>query len=151
MKKIVFVCTGNVCRSATAEYLLRKELDKKGITGIEVISRGIAANPAYRVPTVIKELLQEDEIDIEQHQSTLLEEDDVNSADLILVMDRIHLDDINDRYPEVKDKVFLFKEYAAAEGDKEIYDPIGLGAEVYKGCYQEIKNTVEKLVEKLRS
>ena len=57
-RRILFVCTGNICRSATAEHLLRHQAQQQGLD-LEVRSCGTAAESYYEVPAVVRQLLSE--------------------------------------------------------------------------------------------
>lgn len=142
MRKILFVCSGNTCRSVIAQYLLKDILSKKQITDFEVNSCGIIASSNFKVPQVVKEIFLEDGINFSGHTPTPLNFDLVKQADLILVMETWQKEVIISMFPEFKDKVFLLKEYVGEKGD--IADPIGGSEELYRQTYQELKRLIEK-------
>lgn len=146
--KILFVCTGNSCRSPMAEGLLEKMLKYRGIKDIEVFSAG--TSPVLDAPPSKEtiEILREDGIDISTHRGAYVTHDLISGADLILVMGKGHKEEILAMRPDVKDKVFLLKEFAG-DGELDVIDPIGQPREIYEKCASEIKGALEKSLPKI--
>jgi len=149
-KKILFVCTGNTCRSVMAQGLLQKILKEKGIENVEVRSAGIAALPSYGIYGVLEKILREENIEISNHRPSQITVDIVRDSDLILVMERRHKEAILEMAPEVKDRVFLLKEFAGETENLDIADPIGQPEDVYRKRLLEIKQYLLKILDKLR-
>jgi protein-tyrosine-phosphatase len=149
-KKILFVCTGNTCRSVMAQGLLKNMLRKEGIKDVKVNSAGIAALPSFAIYGVLEKVLKEEGIEISNHKPTRVTADVVKDADLILVMERRHKDAILEMAPEVKKKVFLLKEFAGEKENLDIPDPIGQPEEVYRNRLQEIKGYLVKILKKIK-
>lgn len=149
-KKILFVCTGNTCRSAMSEALLKKFLKDNNLEGVEIWSKGLAGSSALKIPPIVIELMNEEGIDITKHISQPLLARDILSADLILVMEGYHKERILQFFPEAKAKVFLLKEFVGEIKDLEILDPIGQEDEVYRSCAQELKKALTKVIEKIK-
>ena len=148
--KILFVCTGNTCRSAVAERMFRKMLGDSGMEGIEVSSCGIAGSEDFRVPDVISRRMEEMGVDMKGHISRPVSGREITDADLILVMDKGHLGRILGQFSGAVDKTFLLKEYVGEKKRPEILDPIGQADEIYISCISEIKDCLEKLLQKIR-
>jgi protein-tyrosine-phosphatase len=143
---IVFVCTGNTCRSVLAEGFM-KALAAGG--SVEVSSCGTGASPFFRVPLVVLGLLQREGVDLSGHSSTQIDADIVSGADYIFAMEKMHVDYITGRYPGAKGKTHLLRRFAGMNGGPEIQDPIGQPDEVYLKSALEIKECVTRVYEKV--
>ncbi len=160
IKNILFVCTGNTCRSAMAEGMFKKMLKErtKGNSKIDIISAGISAlpgiNPTYEAISV----MFEQGIDISQHHAQELQQELIKKADLILVMTNEHKEYIHKEFPLAQNKTFLLKKFTINnksesnqnnERNYEIIDPIGRKIEVYRIVARELKNNLEKILDKI--
>lgn len=145
MTCVLFVCTGNTCRSPMAESILRK----MAIPGLEVRSAGIYAQSGSDASTNAKKVL--DELDIpHNHQASMLDETLVEWSDYILTMTTGHKDTILNRYPDARSKTFTLKEFAKLDGYLDIADPFGGSVDIYREAFREIKEAIEKAVEILQ-
>lgn len=152
-KSVLFVCTGNTCRSVIASGLFKKMLEKEGINFWQVYSAGIAASPSFEIPSFVLSMMREEGIDISGHIPTLLNSKMLNNADLVLVMEDIHKKRILEQFPHIKNsenKIFLLKEFAQKLGDLNIADPIGQSDEIYKFCAAEIKGSLKKIIQRIK-
>jgi protein-tyrosine phosphatase len=111
MKKILFVCTGNTCRSSMAAGIARKLLADRGIKDIEVLSAGTAAEPGAPASPEAVAAMAEAGVDISGHRTVRLTPELVRSADLILTMTRGHQRQVLQMVPEAQDKVHVLKEF----------------------------------------
>ncbi len=151
IKKILFVCMGNSCRSAMAEGYLKKRLKEIERDDIRVFSRGISAHGVPGPTSETLEILKADGVDMANHKPTPLFKDDIESADLILAMEEFQTDEIRQMAPQKKDRVFLLSEFGLWGGkvqdvSLEIPDPIGKPLNVYKDVFGLIRNSIERLV-----
>ena len=151
--KIMFICTGNICRSAMAEWILKKKIseDESLKDKIEVYSCGIYAEngdkPTYTAIDVMKEI----EIDITKHSATNIKNSEIKKMDLILCATRSHKMAVTDIYPELKDKVYTMKEYVGYEpSDLDIKDPWGYDIVTYRNCASELEKCIDLLIEKIK-
>ena len=147
-KRLLVVCTGNSCRSVMAKGLLKKLLAARDI---QVISAGISAIPGFRPTKETIEVMAKEGIDVSGHLTQRLTPEMIDRADVILVMEHWHKEQILRLVPSSKSRVFLLREFAdQAQGTEiEIPDPIAKPPEVYERCFQMIKESVEKVVAKL--
>ena len=152
IENILFVCTGNSCRSVMAEGLLKKMLKEQERHDITISSAGTAAidgfNPADNAIAVMKK----EGVDVSDYKTSLLDSNTIKKADLILVMQRIHKDMVLNLVPEAKEKTHLLKEYVKLKGDSRdtsVPDPIGRPLEVYERVLDMLKIHIEELVKML--
>lgn len=150
MKTILFVCTGNTCRSSMAEAMFKdliKEID--GYEDIKVLSAGTWAIQGQKASGNAIIALKEKNIDLNGHMSKAITKEMVEEADLILTMTRNHKSQILNALPETKDKVHTLKEFAHGNtGGLDISDPYGQDIEIYKACANEIEEALKKIISK---
>ncbi|MGQ9660763.1 MAG: L-threonylcarbamoyladenylate synthase [Kiritimatiellia bacterium] len=147
-KLIVFVCTGNVCRSPMAEYLFRTKMgnDSEWDATSAGILAGTGLPPSEAAVTVMSEI----GIDLSSHRSRPFTHELANAAELIVVMTSSQREQIRALFPDAGGKVRLLKSFGtASEGD--IDDPIGLPVEVYRAVRNEINASLDTLVADLRT
>ena len=148
MKKIMFVCTGNICRSAMAEYLLKKKAEEKG-KSIEIHSCGTYAEDGdYSTYEAVDTLKEDYNIDLSKHRATNITKSDIQKSDLVLCATMNHKLFVTQMFPELEGRVFTIKEYAG-EKDTDISDPWGYGIMVYRKCAGELNYLLDKIIDKL--
>lgn len=153
IKTILFVCTGNTCRSVMAEGLMKEML--KDRSDIKVSSSGVFAIPGFGSSKNAVEVCERRGIDISRHITRSLTDDAIKESDIILVMEKIHKDYILDKWAYCKDKVFLLADYGKGDetvkdgGDTGIPDPIGQSIETYQVSFNLIKESLDRLIKLL--
>lgn len=108
--RVLFVCHGNVFRSAFAHHLLQTRASELGITGLEVRSAGIRATPGQRPLALVQEIARAHGVELEHHRSTLIDEPLARWASEIWVMERSMGDIIRLRCPAAAARVSLLGE-----------------------------------------
>lgn len=159
IKTILFVCTGNTCRSAMAEGIFKKMLKERteDDNKFNVLSAGISVLSGMSpTPEAIK-VMAEQGINISRHIATQVQEDLVKKADLILVMSNKHKDYIKTTFTFAHDKIYLLKEFAQIgefkniqkiDENYEVVDPLGRPIGFYRIIARELKENLEKILDK---
>lgn len=163
-KNVLFVCTGNSCRSVMAQAYLEKLLRKDRRTDIHVSSAGIMAQAGMGASMETREVLAREGMDVSSHRVQRVTRQLVDESDIILVMEDVHEDRLLALAPEAKNRLFLLKEFAnpvrnrdiiksgkVPNGDKvndsnlNIPDPAGGSLEFYQDTFLIIKDAVERI------
>lgn len=126
-----------------------KELPQKNID-IHVFSAGVGAIEGLKASQEALKTLDEEGIDLSKHCSRKVTRELIEKAHFILAMTRGHKDVLIGLYPEAREKIWLFNEFAGIN-DRDIPDPIGLDLEYYRRVAAEIKEAVKKIAEKLNN
>jgi len=147
-KRILFVCSGNLCRSFMAERIFRKQLKKRDLHHVQANSAGLLDLGGAGADAHAVAILREKGFDGSRHRSRALTAELVAEADRILVMEEAQRDEVLRRHPEGEGKVRLLKSYSP-QGDGaglDIRDPHGLSPYHYRTCFAEIYFSLEGLL-----
>ncbi|MBU5310705.1 low molecular weight protein arginine phosphatase [Tissierella carlieri] len=142
---VLFVCTGNTCRSPMAEGIL-KSIAKEKKLSLEVKSAGISVFDGDNASRNSIEAMKKIGIDISKHKARQLHRDLVDEADLILTMSKPHKEIIISNFPSAKDKIFALLEYVY-KIDKDIADPYGGNLLLYEHIREEIYKAIKKIID----
>ena len=151
MKNILFVCTGNRCRSVMAEGLFKKMIGSRA-GEFKASSAGISATDGFPASPETVQVMKSEEIDVSDHRSQSLRPEMISAAHKIYVMERMHKEWILRLSPEAKDKVFLMTDFHSGDdvhGDTDIPDPIHMSFFFYRNVLSVIHDCVKKIVENL--
>lgn len=147
MKTLLFVCTGNTCRSPMAEEIFRLDVchsDRKSVLGsVIAMSAGISAADGMPASRNAVAAISEIGGNICNFRSTMLSLELVKSANLVLTMTNSHKDSILRLFPYALGKVFTLKT------DGDVLDPFGGDLDVYRRCRDDIRKAIHCLIVKL--
>ena len=140
---ILFICTGNTCRSPMAEGIL-KDMGEKRNLDIRVSSAGIFAQKDGPIAENSIQALGEIGIDISHYRSKSLDEEMLKEADLILTMGHSHKQFIEEKYPSSEGKLYTLLEYVYGFND-DIGDPFGGDIDLYRYTRDEIYQAIREM------
>nr|WP_092070696.1 low molecular weight protein arginine phosphatase [Dendrosporobacter quercicolus]NSL48344.1 low molecular weight protein arginine phosphatase [Dendrosporobacter quercicolus DSM 1736]SDM13804.1 protein-tyrosine phosphatase [Dendrosporobacter quercicolus] len=148
MLRILFVCTGNTCRSPMAEAILKEKVRQHQLEDkIRVFSAGVAAGAEAPASTGAYLAMSAKGIDLTSHYSRQLLPKDVEAADLVLTMTAGHKGAVLHIVPSAGDKLYTLAEFAGGAG--QVTDPFGGSAEIYQACAAQIEQLLEQAWEKI--
>jgi protein-tyrosine phosphatase len=145
VRHIVFVCQGNVCRSAFAEHWLRSRIPGDAL---KVESCGLDVDRSTPPPAQASEVSRELGIDLGSHRSKGLESCDLENSDLIIAMVYNQRDRLISMHPEYSSKTLLLRTFAPFPDNLvcNIHDPFGLDHNEFMRCFRLMQRCLEGLV-----
>ncbi|AYH15270.1 protein tyrosine phosphatase [Pectobacterium parmentieri] len=138
---ILVVCVGNICRSPTGERLLRQVLPTKRIA-----SAGLGALVGKPADAMATEVANRHNLSLEGHEAQQLTSALCRQYDLILVMEKGHIDGVGRIAPEVRGKTMLFGHWL---NQQEIADPYRKSREAFEFVYSQLEQSAQKWVQVL--
>jgi len=144
-KKILFVCSGNLCRSFMAERVFRRLSRQAGRSGVQAASAGLLDLGGADADPQAAAILREKGVDASRHRSRTLTAEKVEGADWVLVMEEAQRREVIRRHPGAADKVRLLKSFSLQGNgaDPDIRDPRGMTPYHYRTCFAEIYFSLE--------
>lgn len=136
-KRILTVCTGNICRSPAARYLLADRLQRGGWAG-QVESSGVGALVGHAADPTTQSMMLALGLDLTAHRARQTTPEQLRQADLVLVMENHHRDAVLDIFPAARGKTFLLGHWS----DGEIPDPYRRGDVAHADALRRIQNAI---------
>lgn len=136
--KILVVCVGNICRSPTAEVLLKHRLQENG-KEIAVDSAGLGALVGKDIEPTARQVLVENGIEPNLHSAKQINTDMIAQADLVLAMEQAHIQHLNEIAPQARGKTFLLGKWL---DNKEIPDPYRQQKPAFDHAYTLIDQSI---------
>ena len=150
LKKILFVCSGNTCRSPLAEGIAKKVFSHSERQSYDVFSAGSSALDGLPASSLAIEVAKENSIDLSDHQASLLGRSLVRDADLIVAMAASHRETIAIIEPSALEYTYLLTDFCDVE-DGDIPDPIGMGKDIYTKTFSVIDKCINEMKTKFKS
>lgn len=140
--KILFVCTGNTCRSPMAEGIMKELMKRRGVEDINIESAGVLATPGTPATELAIKVLEQMGIDIKNHKSRLISKDMINKSDIIFVMTSQH----KQLFAQFDcDMLYTIGEFIGT--NEEIKDPYGGSIETYQETAYQLYIAIEKILD----
>ena len=146
-KKLIFVCTGNTCRSPMAAAMAVPLFAEAGLT-VEIFSAGVNAMPNQPASRHAITVMEEDGLCLLSHRAAIVSDEMLAGAELVLTMTGGHRAVLLSDYPTAGNRVFTLAEYVGDETD--VADPFGGSLEEYRACAAQIKDMLLRVVEKIK-
>ncbi len=142
MKRVLFVCTGNTCRSPMAECLFNALASERGLTNLCASSAGVYAQEGAPASTGARHAMRRRGLSLDRHCSRPVTEALLSEAACVVGMSESHLHALRASFPNVRVPMFAFD-------DPPIHDPFGLDDKAYEQAASDLERQLPALLERL--
>ncbi len=149
MKKLLFVCSGNTCRSPLAEGIAKRIFPLSLNEDIEITSAGSSAIEGLPASALAVRVASKHGIDLSRHKTRLLSRSMVKQADLIVTMASKHRQTVGVLEPSALDHTYLLTDFCN-HADGDVPDPIGGDIHVYGRTYEIIEKCLDSMKNRLK-
>lgn len=148
MLRVIFVCTGNICRSPMGEGIFRDRWEKLEKGEIKVSSMGTHGLDNKPASTSGQEICLENGIDISNHRSRELVASEMEEADLIFCMEKVHREYIRVFFPRFEEKTVLLGAWPDRKENRKanVADPIGKNEKAYRKTFKIISDHIDHVM-----
>ena len=133
-----------------AEWGFRDFLERRELCQFSASSAGVAAMPGVPPTRETLVVLSERGIDASEHRATVLDQDLIEAADVVLGTTRAHVDAIVNLVPAAREKAFLLTEFRPDKGADDIEDPFGGSLDDYRRCFHDIQSCFQGVLAELQ-
>jgi protein-tyrosine-phosphatase len=148
--KVLFICSGNICRSPMAAEYLRHRAVREGLSHMVVDSAGVLGIEGAPASQEAIRVLGEHGLDLGRHRSRGIHVRDAQTADIVIGMELQHLEFLEARFPAVLGEHFLLRAFENGSepqrGAPELDDPVGQDLEIFREQFRLIRGCVDHLV-----
>jgi protein-tyrosine phosphatase len=144
IRKLLFVCTGNTCRSVMAEHLIRHLC--RSVPGWEFASAGLFATDGAPASEGAIQVLKERNMDLSAHRARLLSPSMIEDADAIIALTQAHKDLILQSSAQADKKIYTLHQFNPGRPDQDVMDPYGGQIDTYRQTRDEIESALSDLI-----
>lgn len=142
---ILFVCTGNTCRSPMAEAYFKSLCQKSKNNSFHVHSAGTFAAIGCPASENSTKVMKKHNIDLSKHQSSMVTIEKLEKSDSVVCMTESHRQQLLAFAPQISNKLSLILDHLSTNPGGNVADPVGGDLQLYNKCFEEMKPALDNL------
>ena len=150
LRRVLVLCLGNICRSPFAEHYLRRVATERGLPNLVIESAGFLHHDGLRTPTRFVELVRPHGVDLSGHRAQRVQQQQIDEAALILLMDAHNLRALQAEFPQATHKTFLIG-LLSPHRQAEIPDPYLLALPDAQASYKQLAESCVATITRLQT